>query len=114
MSKRDRRAYFKTFELANGTALLAIPMRKPHPKSIHMGIRRMDEDGVCWVFAEDYADIEAYTQQARHFIHSTIATSINVKRAIRQQVEPKLDALNRNVAALAEQLRRIERMLSEC
>ena len=111
MSKRDRKAYFKTFELTNGTALLAIPMRKPHPKSVKIGISRMDEDGVCWVFTDDYNDIEGYTQETRNFIHSTLATSINVKRAIRQQVEPKLDAPSRNVAALKDQVARIEQKL---
>lgn len=70
MSKRNRKAYFKTFELTDGTALLAIPRRKPHPKSIKIGIRRMDEDGVCCVFTDDYSDIEGYTQEARNFIHS--------------------------------------------
>jgi len=34
-----------------------------------------------------------------------------MKRALRQQVEPKLDALTRNLAALAEQLRGIEQKL---
>jgi len=42
-------------------------------------------------------------------VRSRVANDINFKRALRRQIEPKLDALAREVAALKEQLDRIER-----
>lgn len=47
----------------------------------------------------------------KHLVYSTIANHINVKRALRGQVEPSLDVLARDVAALKQQLDRIERSL---
>ena len=111
MSKRDRRPYFKTFALENGPAILGIPTKKPHPKTLASRGGKVDPDGVWYSITEDYESIEVYKLEVKHLVYSTIANDINVKRALRQQVEGRLASLARDVSALKEQLDRIERKL---
>jgi hypothetical protein len=111
MSKRDRRAYFKTFALENGPALLGIPTKKPHPKTLQSRGVKVDEDGVWYSIIEDHESLGVYKLEAKHLVYATIAADINVKRALRRQVVPMLDAVARDVAALKDQLDRIERKL---
>ena len=88
MSKRDRRAHFKTFALENGPAILGIPTKKPHPKTLESKGGRVDEEGVWYSIFEDHDSLEVYKLEVKHLVYSTIATDINVKRALRWHVEP--------------------------
>jgi len=110
MSKRDGKSYFKVFAIEDKTVILAMPSRKPHPKSIpERG--KIDEDGVWYWFIEGHDDLENYKQEVRHLIFGTLANAINVKRALRRQVEEKLAGLTQQVEALKEQLDRIEQKI---
>lgn len=62
-------------------------------------------------FIEGHDDIDGFNADAKRFIHCTIANNINVKRALRQQVETNLDRLSLQFALIEEQLDRIERKL---
>ena len=99
MGKREGKAYYKVFALADGTVILGMPTRKPHPKSLR-GKDKIDDDGVwCW-FTEGHDDIDGFKQEIKPLVYSTIANKINVKRALREQVETKLDDLSRQMALL--------------
>jgi hypothetical protein len=111
MSKRDRRAYFKTFSLENGPTILGIPTKKPHPKTLESRGGTIDEDGVWYSMIEDHESLDLYKLEVKHLVYATIATDINVKQALRRQVESKLTSLAQAVDALKAQLDGVERLL---
>ncbi|HEY2585190.1 MAG TPA: hypothetical protein VGI81_05445, partial [Tepidisphaeraceae bacterium] len=92
------------------TVVLAIPTRKPHPKSLGRG-NEIDGDGVWRWFIEGHEDVHAYRQEVKHLVYATAANKINVKRALREQVEGKLDAVAQEIASLRGQLERMEQKL---
>lgn len=94
--------------MENGPAILGIPTKKPHPKTLASRGGKVDEDGVWYSIIEDQDSLEAYKLEVKHLVYSTIANHINVKRALREQVEQRLESLTRDVAALKEQLDHLE------
>ena len=59
----------------------------------------------------DAITYENHTDAQRIQKHITIATAINLKRALRKMVLPRLDELTLHVVAFCDQLDRIERKL---
>jgi hypothetical protein len=101
--RRDN-VYFKAFVLKDGTVLLGVPSRKPGPKTLKNFRSKIDHDGVWWNIEESYKQIEDYTQEARLIVHSTIATSLNLRRIIREQVTARLNRLEEKLAAIEARL----------
>ncbi len=60
----------------------------------------------------DEKELDRFIDTAKHLAYATIANSINMKRALRSQVEQKLNALIKQVAALKEQLDCMERKMN--
>lgn len=109
MKKKKEQAFFKVFSLKDKTVFLALPTRKPHPKSL--GGEKIDDEGIwCW-YIEGEEELNGYKAEVKHLVYSTIANNLNVKRAIRKQVEPRLIALTKQVSSLKDQLDRIERKI---
>jgi hypothetical protein len=65
------------------------------------------------LITRDRDGLGSYKLELKHFVYSTIATEINVKRALRRQVEGKIDTLFQDIAALKRQVDRIERKIEE-
>src|SRR5690348_3137068 len=102
MSKRDGKTYFTVFALRDGTVTSVLESKKPSKRSLCRG-QKIDEDGVFCEYITDARTYEGHTDAQRIQKHITIAAAINMKRALRRQVEPRLSALARDVRALKEQ-----------
>ena len=106
---RKRPVYYKVFAMKDGTVLLALPGRKPSKASLYKR-ERIDEDGIYRWYVHnnrDYMTMRDWNSKP----FETIANCLNFRRALRAQVEPKLDELQEQVAALKQQLDRIEEKL---
>jgi hypothetical protein len=112
MSKRDGKSYFTVFALKDGTVASVLESRKPSKRALGRG-KRIDDDGVYREYVTDATTYDNHTDAQRIQKHITIATAINVKRALRQLVVPRLDRLAEQVSALQAQLDRIEQKLGE-
>jgi hypothetical protein len=112
MRQQQSKTYFKVFCLKDRTPFMALPTRKPLEKTLNSWGEQIDEDGVWRWLPHDDKELDRFIDTARHLTYATIANSINMKRAIRTQAEPKLNALIKQVAAIKEQLDRMERKMN--
>ncbi|HOW71085.1 MAG TPA: hypothetical protein PKY77_10830 [Phycisphaerae bacterium] len=108
----EQKAYYSVFGLKDGIVWLATQQRKP-VRSRTWGRPQIDEDGIYSWFVDKVGDGENMTDQAKVAKGTTIATCLNMKRVVREQVEPRLAALAQQVSALRVQLNRIEQKLGE-
>jgi len=111
MRNPNRKPYFKAFCLKDGTPFMAIPTRRPLPKTLANLGEQIDEDGVWNRMRHEDEELDEFINSARHLVYATIANALNVNRAIRRQVEPKLANLTEQVTFLNERLGRIEQKL---
>ncbi|GEM_PF-1863343 len=112
MSKRDHKTYYKVFALRDGTVTSVLETRKPSKRTLGRE-PKIDEDGVFLEYPTDAITFEEHTDAQRIQKHITIATAINVKRAVRKLVLPPLAAITEELSAIRRQLDRIERKLDE-
>jgi len=110
MSKfKPRPTYYTVHALRDGTIWFAIQTRKPK-KSGNVA-PQIDEDGVHdWYVDED--EPNRLSDWGKGLRHGAVANRLNTRRAIREQVEPKLDELLRLVGELGERLSRVEQLLA--
>jgi hypothetical protein len=73
----------------------------------------IDADGVYVEYPADARTYENHTDAQRIQKHITISGAINIRRALRRMVEPKLTDIAAGIAALGEQLARVERKLDD-
>jgi hypothetical protein len=104
---RLQKAYFSVFALKDGTIYLVNATRKPR-KTKHSSAPRIDEDGIYNWYLEKEVVPKDMVDWLKGSFHSTVSTCLNVKRIVRQQVEPKLGQLAQDLRLLREQLERIE------
>jgi hypothetical protein len=103
---KNKKVHYEVFALRDGTILAAGPGRKiptcrvyPEPE---------DEDGVCrWHTELDFDSLKSWKTNPM----GVLAVVLNVRKAIRAQVEPRLELLQQQMATLREQLDRIEKGL---
>ncbi|MBI3675192.1 MAG: hypothetical protein HY243_01065 [Proteobacteria bacterium] len=107
---RPRKAYYSVHSLCDGTIYVAVPTRKPakssfDPKPV------IDEEGVFRWYV-DKVDAPLPDGDRYAVVRNVcIATSLNVRRIVRLQVEHRLERLEQAVAAIGVQLNRIEAKL---
>jgi hypothetical protein len=80
--------------------VFAFQTRKPL-KSRTSGAPKIDEDGIHrWFFEKDDEGFKE-SEIGKIVWQVVVATSLNTKRAIRRQVEGRLDAIEAQLAAIA-------------
>ncbi len=109
-----KKVYYRAHAVQDGTIYFVVPTRKPRKTRLH-GKPEIDEDGVYSWFLEKPEDEERshFTDWAKGVWQTCVAMTLNIKRTIRQQVEPKLDAQQHKIDAMSEQLKRIEEKLDQ-
>lgn len=110
MSKfKPKPTYYSAHVLRDGTIWLALQTRKPR-KTPHV-TPEIDEDGIHqWFVDED--EPNRLADWGKGLRHGAVVNRLNTKRAIREQVEPKLDELLLLVSELGERLSRVEQHLA--
>jgi hypothetical protein len=108
---KTKKVYYRVQALQDGTITLAMPERKP--RKTRSSDPQIDEDGIFfWGWHEEKDDEpNRFTDWAKGVWYTCVATALNVKRIVREQVEGRLDSQQREIAALREQLTRIEEKL---
>jgi hypothetical protein len=109
---RPDKVYFKAFVLKDGTVLVGMPSRKPGPKTLKNFRSKIDEDGIWWNIEESYKELEHYGHDAKLLVHSTIATSLNLRRIVREQITPRINRLEERLSAIETALARIVTQLT--
>lgn len=109
MSKfKPRPAYYSAHALRDGTIWFA--MQTPKPRKTRHSTPEIDADGIHnWYVDEE--ELDRLTEWAKALRHGAVANCLNTKRIVRQQVEPKLDELLRQVSELNDRLARLEERL---
>jgi hypothetical protein len=101
-----KKVHYEVLALTDGTILIACPGRKP-PRTRQYP-EKEDEDGVC---RRHVAIDHEMLQRMNSNPFGIAAVALNVKKALRTQVESRLGILQQQVVGLKEQLARIEGML---
>lgn len=109
---KAKRVYYSVFGLKDGTVFAVLPVAKPR-KTKHSPTPKIDADGVCRFNVEDDVVPSKMTDSNRTVFHTAVATALNVKRILREQLAGRLDALEKAVAETHEQLARIEDKLDQ-
>lgn len=111
---RLQKVYYKVFALKDGTVFYVSVSRKPR-QTRHGPRVQIDEEGVCTWYVETDCP-EGATDWAKGTWHTAIATSLNVKRIVRQQIQPRFDQIEKDVLALRAQIgdleKKIDRLIS--
>jgi hypothetical protein len=103
---KRKKAYYSVRALRDGTIWLAVLTRKPSKKPRQK--LQIDDDGIHnWYLDEDIP--HGMTDWARSVRYGTVATSLNVKRIMREQIEPKLDEVLNRLSSIEERLKQMER-----
>jgi hypothetical protein len=110
--ERRRPCYYMALSLHDGTVTAAYPIRRPSKQELKQNQRRIDPDGVARGYTESGYDLRNVDYLERFRFQDIISTSLNTKRAIRQLVLPRLEEMHEEMAALREQLDRIEAMMT--
>jgi hypothetical protein len=100
---RKKPAYYSVHAMRDGTIWLAVPHRKPYGKK-----SVTDEDGIFQWFLEEDIPSGMY-DGAKCVQDTTVTTSLNVKRIVRNQVEPKLDLILERLDEIQKRLERLEK-----
>jgi hypothetical protein len=87
-------------------------MRKPSPHVLKRDRLRIDEDNICKEFGTSGSDLRDVNYDGRTRFQDIVANRLNVNRAIREIVLPRLDAVELQFANIRTQLDRIERVLN--
>jgi hypothetical protein len=103
--------YFHVSSLRDGTVLAAYPVRKPSARVLKRDGRRIDADNVCQEFSGAGRELSDVNNDTRTRFQDIIANSLNLRRAVRSLLLPRLQALESELAALHVQLDRVEQVL---
>lgn len=104
---RSQKAYYSVFATKDGTICLAIQTRKP-VKTKGSRPPRIDEDGIWrWSHQSD-EEVRNFTDWGKGVHLTAVVTRLNVKRIVREQIEPKLERLEQQIKKLSEQINRVE------
>jgi len=101
--RKDGKVYYRVFAMKDGTIFVALPDRKPTKKSLWPG-EVIDEDGIYRWWVEGVKDYPELYNGTRPNPHSILAMNLNVKRALRSQVEPRLSEIQKQVSAMQTQI----------
>jgi len=104
--------HYTATSLHDGSVLAAYPVRKPPPKTIKRDNLRIDEDGVCWEYAQAGKNLSDVSNEGRMRFQNIIATRLNTRRAIREMILPRLVKLEADVVEIHRQLGQIQTLLT--
>lgn len=108
MHVKFKKTYYSVIALPDGTIVFATQTRKPVKSNVR-GKPRIDEDGIHNWYIEKQDDVQRYTDWGKGVHHSAVVQCLNTKRIIREQVEGRLERIEAQLVAIAEQLTRIKR-----
>jgi hypothetical protein len=101
--------YFQVTSLRDGTVLAAHVVRKPTPHVIKRDGLRIDADNVCKEHVSSGTHLLSDTSyDGRTRFQDILSNSLNVRRALRDLLLPRLTAVELELAAIRDQLQRIE------
>jgi hypothetical protein len=96
-------AYFSVHALRDGTIWLALQGRKPSKRQNP----QIDEDGIYQWMLDEENPIQ-FADWGKCLFHTAVATSLNMKRIVRKQVETKLDLILSRLDEIHQRLERLE------
>lgn len=108
MRVKFKKTYYTVTALQDGTILFAFQKRKPVKSSMHPK-PQIDEDGIYDWYFEKQDEAQRYSDWGKGVHHSAIVNCLNTKRIIREQVETRLERIEAQLAAIGEQLARLEK-----
>jgi hypothetical protein len=108
--RKKEKVYYRVIAMKDGAILVAMPDRKPAKKSLRPG-EAIDEDGIYRCYVEGVKDYPDIYNGTRPNPVSILATNLNIKRALRRQVEPRLDAIQNQVAEMQDQMSAVQKQL---
>jgi hypothetical protein len=97
MPRKYRKTHYKAFILPDGTAIYAVPARKPRG-------RRPDADGVVVEYPVEIERLQGAERSYVAMVHTILSTRINFRRALRELIEPRLTRIEAGVADLRREL----------
>ena len=100
----ERPTYYTAHCLRDGTVIAAYPARKPSSRVLKRDGRRIDADNICQEFDTSGMELSDVRNEGRTRFQDIIANALNMRRAIRELVLPRLIALESEVAALRVEL----------
>lgn len=103
--------HYTAITLHDGTILAAFPIRKPAQRVLKRDGRRIDPDGVTIEHPGGGKELSDVRNETRDRSQNIIAVNLNVRRALRELVQPPIAETRKEVRALREQLERIESLL---
>jgi hypothetical protein len=103
---KPKNAYYSVHALRDGTIVLAVPTRKP--TKTKESKPSIVDDGIWRWFLEDGDTPNRFGDRGKVAWYSAVTNSLNTRRVIRQQVEPKLVELIDRVEAMQKQINRLE------
>src|SRR3954466_15487898 len=107
---KTKTAYYAAFGLKDGTVYTVLPIRKPED-SQHGRATPPDPEGICNFNIEDGEKARDMPDWLRTTFHTTIATSLNIRKLAREQVVSVLGRLESKLATVQEQLDRVLKRL---
>jgi hypothetical protein len=105
--QRRRPLHYSAISLFDGTVLAAYPVRKPAPKVIKRDNLKIDQEGVCREFMQGGQEIIRSPEEARFRFMDVMANRLNMRRAVRELVQPELVAIREELATVRSLLERI-------
>ena len=105
----EQKTYYSVFAVRDGTIWHASTRRKPGG----MPPGDIDADGLFNTFVEKLGEEDQYTPVAKVVRGGTLATCLNLKRVLRNQVEVRLTAMAQQLIDLKAQADRIEAALQK-
>lgn len=100
---RRKVAFYQVFAVKDGIIWHATQTAKP-PGIGRRGGPKPDEDGVHLWYVDDLRTHEPFTPTAKVVSAATIATCLNIKRALREQVEQRLERIERQLESVLSRL----------
>ena len=105
---RRRDVYSIAFVLPDGSAFACGPQRKPSDKRIKEDGAHVDDDFVFREYKYGPNDWHSWPENKRRELTQIMAIRLNTRRAIRELVLPKLEAIQASLADIQSRLGRLE------
>ena len=104
---RSQKAYYSVRAAKDDTICFAHATRKPR-KTKGSRPPRIDEDGIWQWSHQSDEEVRTFTDWGKGVHHTAVVTRLNVKRIVREQIEPRLERLEQQIKTLSEQMNRVE------
>ena len=98
--------YYKVHGTRDGIVCIAFQTKKPR-KSKGRPAPEIDDDGIWDWYVEGLEDANRFSAWGRGTHMVALTTYLNVRRIVRQIIEPRLDAIEQKLSGLESKLDRI-------